>query len=191
MLQGTWADYSGAAAILLPVSLLDYWSGFYLPAAESDEFPDLELPTGRFRICDDFDFTYPKTDYDRVCALGGIPPVQAFSVGPGLGLVFANELDRLTWWADELMIVNGGVLPDPTRIKQVKWSNELVWQANDADYILMNACDHGANAGEDTSYPVQLSPGPYTVQWGQYGWANDDPSLILFRFMPSARSLDQ
>jgi hypothetical protein len=29
---------------------------------------DLELPSQAFRICGDFDFKHPKTDYDRACA---------------------------------------------------------------------------------------------------------------------------
>lgn len=184
MVPGEWADYSGAAPILLPVRLLPYWSGFYLPATESDESPDLDLPAGRFWICADFDFARPKTDYDRLCALGGIPAVQAFPVGPGEGLVFATELDCLTWWAEERMLVNGGVFPDPGRLGRVDWSDELAWEADDSDFVLMNACDHGASPREDSTFPVHLPPGPYTVQRGQYGWAARDPALTLFRFVP-------
>jgi hypothetical protein len=44
------ADYSGAAPILLPVSILHFWHGFYLPADPTDESADLELPDGRFKI---------------------------------------------------------------------------------------------------------------------------------------------
>jgi hypothetical protein len=180
---GEWADYSGAAPILLPVRLLPYWSGGYLPADDSDRSPDLELPNGRFRICTDFDFAHPKTDYDRVCALGGIPPVQVFPVGPGHGLTFATELDRLTWWAEERMLVNGGAFPAPALWGRVEWSDELDWRVAESDLVLMNACDHGAIPREDSTYRVHLIPGRYTVQYGQYGWADRDPSLVLFRFV--------
>src|ERR1043166_3700153 len=57
-------DYSGAAPILLPVSILPQWRGFYVPANKRD-VAELEIPEGRFKICDDFDFTNPKTDYAR------------------------------------------------------------------------------------------------------------------------------
>src|SRR3569832_727815 len=98
-----WSDYSGAAPILLPVRLLAHWNGFYLPMTELEGIPDLELPSGRYRISTKFNFAHPKTDYDRVCALGSIPAVQTFSVGPGHGLVFATELDQWTWWPEECM----------------------------------------------------------------------------------------
>src|SRR5436309_3530469 len=122
MSEVRWVDYSGAAPILLPVSLLPYWRGFYLPADRGDDCPDLELPEGAFTICTNFDFTHPKTDYDRVCALGGVPAVQVLPVGPGQGLVFATELDSLAWWPERLMVVNGGSLPKPSLLKRVEWS---------------------------------------------------------------------
>jgi mRNA interferase MazF len=159
MEPGAWADYAGAAPILLPVSLLSHWRGFYMPATASDPFPDLELPVGRFTICADFDVAHPKTDYDRVCPLGGIPAVPAVPVGPGCGVVFATELDRLTWWADGQMLVNGGSLPDSALLDRVRWSDEAVWRAEEADFVLMNACDHGACPREDTTYPVRLALG--------------------------------
>ena len=181
MTEILWADYSGAVPILLPTRLLRYWQGFYRPST-ADEEEDLELPEGRFNICDDFDFVHPKTDYDRACALGGIPPVQILSVGPGYGLVFATEMDMLTWWADERMLVNGGTLPDLSQLRRVDWSDEIVWRALESDFVLMNACEHGANPNKGPCFAVHLLPGEYIVQWGQYGWADDDPSLILFRF---------
>lgn len=184
MPKAGWADYSGAAPILLPVGLLPFWRGFYLPAAPDEECPDLELPEGAFTICDDFDFARPKTDYDRACALGGIPAVQALPVGPGHGLVFATERDTLTWWPEQRMLVNGGSLPQPDQLRRVQWSDELVWRATEPDFVLMNACEHGANPDKEPHFAVRLEPGEYVVQWGQYGWADDDPSLILFRFVP-------
>jgi hypothetical protein len=177
-----WADYSGAAPILLPVSLLCYWRGFYLPSS-TDEEPDLELPEGRFNVCSEFDFSHPKTDYDRACALGGVPAVQRLPVGTGYGLVFATELDLLSWWPEERMLVNGGALPDLSQLGRVRWSDELVWQALESDFVLMNACEHGANPNIGVCFAVELPRGTYVVQWGQYGWADDDSSLVLFRFV--------
>jgi hypothetical protein len=182
MAKDEWADYSGAAPILLPVSLLPHWRGFYLPAGP-DDCPDLELPNGAFVICDDFDFSHPKTHYDRACALGGVPAAQTLPVGPGLGLVLATELDRLTWRPESLMVVNGGALPEPALLARVEWSDECVWRAAEPDFVLMNACEHGADPDKGLHFPVRLEPGEYTIQWGSYGWADDDPALVLFRFV--------
>jgi hypothetical protein len=184
MAKPGWADYSGAPPILLPVSLLPFWRGFYLPATPDEDFPDLELPEGRFTICDDFDFDHPKTDYDRACALGAVPAVQPLPVGPGHGLVFALEFDSLTWWPEQRMLVNGGKLPDPAQLWRVAWSNELAWGVTEPDFVLMNACEHGASPDKEPHFAVCLTPAEYVVQRGEYGWAKDDPSLVLFRFVP-------
>ncbi len=76
-------SYSGAAPILVPVSLLPHWHGFYLRAGTTD-VAELEIPAGRFKICSGFDFKDPKTDYDRACSLGGIRPVHLIRVGRGM-----------------------------------------------------------------------------------------------------------
>lgn len=182
MTEPQWVNYSGAAPILLPVSLLPSWQGFYL-LSRDDDAVDLELPQGRFTICADFDFAHPKTDYDRACALGGNPAVQPIPVGSGHGLVFATELDTLTWWPQQQMLVNGGALPEPARLRRVTWSDELVWRATEPDFVLMNACEHGANPDKGPHFAVRLEPGEYVIKWGKYGWADDDPALILFRFV--------
>jgi hypothetical protein len=184
MAKAGWVDYSGAAPILLPGSLLRYWHGFYLSAAPNKEFADPERPEGRFDICDAFDFANPKTDYDRACALGGVPAVQTITVGPGHGLVFGTELDTLTWWPEQRMLVNGWSLPEVARLGRVEWSDELVWRAHESDFVLMKACDHGADPNKEPHFQVRLEPVEYVIQWGQYGWADDDPALILFRFVP-------
>jgi hypothetical protein len=147
------------------------------------EDADLETPVGRFKMCLDFDFENPKTDYDRACALGGVPAVQQLRVGPGFGLVFATELDRLTWWPEQLMLVNGDALPDLALLERVEWSDQCVWRASERSFVLMNACDHGASTNLDAYFEVNLDPDAYFIQWGQYGWADDDPALILFRFV--------
>jgi hypothetical protein len=185
VIEPNFVDYSGAAPILLPVSILRYWRGFYLPADpdDDDDLPDLEIAEGAFNICDDFDFENPKTDYDRACSLGGIPAVQMISVGPGKGLVFATELDPLSWWPRMQTLVNGGGLPEPARLEKVEWSDELVWQNDDAEFILMNACDHGCAPRKNDSFNVHLPSGEYVVQRGEYGWAGNDLALVLFRFV--------
>jgi hypothetical protein len=183
MAKAGWADYSGAPPILLPISLLPFWRGFYLPADPEADFADLEIPEGWFNVCDGYDFDHPKTDYDQACAaLQRRPAVQTLPVGPGYGLLFDIELDSLTWWPERRMLVNGGSLPDVARLRRVEWSDELVWTATEPEFVLMNACDHGADPDKDTHFAVRLKSGEYVVQRGRYGWADDDPCLILFRF---------
>jgi hypothetical protein len=179
-----WVDYSGAAPILLPERLLPYWRGFYLPTVPGDDCPDLELPDGAYTICTDFDFDHPKTDYDRACSLGGIRAAQTLPVGPGHGLVLATEFDALTWWPDRLMVVNGWSLPQPDLLERVAWSDECAWRVAETDFVLMNACDHGGKVDREQSFSVRLEPGEYAVERGDYGWADDDPALVLFRFVP-------
>ncbi len=182
MTRPGFVSYSGAAPILVPVSLLPHWHGFYLRAGTTD-VAELEIPAGRFKICSGFDFKDPKTDYDRACSLGGIPPVHLIRVGPGHGVVFATELDNLTWWQERKMLVNGSSLPDTTLLQRVKWSDECKFQVTEPDFVLMNACEHGASPDLGPHYDVQLETGEYVVQWGQYGWADDDPAMILFQFV--------
>jgi hypothetical protein len=176
-------SYSGAPPILLPVSLLRHWHGFYLPAAPDDECPDLEIPEGNFSICTDYDFDNPKTDYDRACALLlARPAVQAIAVGPGHGLVFALETDCFTWLPEHRLLVNGGCLPEIARLADVPWTEELTWQAAESEFVLMNACDHGADPDKSEHFAVHLEPGRYALQRGDYVWAPGGWVVILFRF---------
>lgn len=183
MTETRFENYSGAAPILLPVSILHYWRGFYLPADPEDGLPDLELPDGAFNICDDFDFANPKTDYDRACSLSRA--VETISVGPGKGLVFGAELDSLTWWQDQRMLVNGG-LPTASRLNEVTWSDELNWHTAESDFVLMNACDHGADPNLKKFFDVELAAGEYLIQRGDSGDCRNvgsEPAFVLFRFL--------
>jgi hypothetical protein len=184
MVRPDWVDYSGAKPILLPIRLLHHWRGFYLPTGADESLPDLVLSDGSYKICDNFDFEHPKTDYDRACALGGSRSAQPIMVGPGQGLVFATELDRLTWWPEQRMVVNGAALPVSSKLNKVTWSDDLAWETEDTAFVLMNACNHGADPAKGPHIHVALPAGKYVIQRGQYGWAKDDPSLILFRFTP-------
>jgi len=120
---------------------------------------------------------------DRTCALGGIPAAQTLPVGLGLGLIFATELDRITWRPESRILVNGGVLPEPLLLARVEWSDECVWRSREPDFVLMNACEHGASLGKRLHFAVHLEPGEYVLQSRRYGWTDDDPNLILFRFV--------
>jgi hypothetical protein len=111
MAKPDWVNYAKAAPILLPTTLLLCWRGFYLPTTRDDD--DLDLPRQAFRICDDFDFKNPKTDYDRACAalLSSGRAVAKVRVGSGFGLVFAAVNGPITWWREQRMLVNGRELP--------------------------------------------------------------------------------
>jgi hypothetical protein len=163
-----WVDYSGAPPILLPASIVKAWKGINLPAAPDNDYPDLILPEGRFECFTDFDFDHPRTDYERACQLfrrldaDGI--AQAIAVGSGEGLVFGTELDSMTWWHEQNLLVNGGGLPRRTRLSEIEWANGITWKAVHRSHILMNACDHGGNPKKDKYFKVTLVPGDYVVQ---------------------------
>jgi hypothetical protein len=184
MAENGWVNFAKAAPILLPGSLLRCWHGFYLPAPRDDA--DLELPRQAYRICDDFDFAQPKTDYERACAaLQAGQAVAKVRAGPGVGLVFAAVNGPLAWWRERRVLVNGRELPAAGRLQEVRWSEGVEWAARGSEFVLMNACDHGRNP--DSLGPrlrIRLAPGRYLVQSGRYGWANTDPILDLFRFVP-------
>jgi hypothetical protein len=179
-------NYGKAAPILLPVSLLRCWRGFYLPATRDDA--DLDLPRQAFRVCDDFDFAHPKTDYDRACAaLSRGREVAKIRVGPGFGLVFAVVNGPITWWRERRLLVNGRELPPASRLEEVPWSDGVEWAARVSEFVLMNACDHGRNPDPLPRLRIHLPAGKYLVQSGRYGWADTDPILDLFRFVPRRR----
>jgi hypothetical protein len=184
MVKTDWVNYAKAAPILLPTTLLRCWRGFYLPTTRDND--DLELPRQAFRICDDFDFEHPKTDYDRACAaLSPGYSVAKVRVGSGFGLVFAAVNGPITWWQKQRMLVNGGGLPPPDRLDEVHWFDEVEWAARVSEFVLMNACDHGRNPDPLPRLRIHLASGKYLVQSGRYGWAVSDPILDLFRFVPN------
>ena len=81
------------------------------------------------------------------------------------------------------MLVNGGSLPEPTLLQRVEWSDECTWRATEPNFVLMNACQHGRSPDLGPHFEVRLEPDEYVVQWGQYGWADDDPAMIVFQFV--------
>src|SRR5262249_21204386 len=140
--------------ILLPESLLPFWSGFFLPFRRRDEFPDLELPDGRaYKMCTDFNFKKPKTDYDRVCALtcGSGRQINLIDVGPGQGLAPEDSAGGLGWWADEHILIAGGRDFPPGRDPdQLEWTETATWDVPDSRVTIMNACLHGLQPDDDT-----------------------------------------
>ncbi len=174
-------DYSGAAPILLSQNVLRHWQGFFLPTQNLS--PDLEVDGQAYRICSDFDFENPKTDYDRACAAIGAKAFALIPVGKGQGMVIGTTLDSLGWWEEERMVINGGRLPDLAKLKQVEWERELVWITEDSEFVLLNACDHGGAGRKPDWFEVRLDPGTYGLEHGTYGWKDDEACLSLFRFV--------
>lgn len=172
-------NYSGAPAILLPKSIAPFWSGFYLPVEDDDEGlgGDLELPQGSFEICDEFDLENPRTDYDRLCVQKGA--LSLFPVGSGQMLAIKTGHDCHGWWPEQQMIVEGGALPDLSKMSRIQWSAPIEWRVTDTDFVLMNACEHGADPDLRDCAHIRLTPGLYQISIGQYGWEGDDPYLHL------------
>jgi len=190
-----WMDYSGSPGLMIPVSLLGFWGGFYVPM-ENEKRPDLMLGDGRqFRVCDDFDFENPQTDYDRICARANSGGESHFlyPVGPSQALVIADCQDgTIVWWADQKVVVTASYrhLPDPGCLDQLEWSNEVRWNVTEKRLVLINSCVHGANANEeeDEFTEVELEPGVYSVT---SAWVREHHVMVYrFRCMANLRESD-
>jgi hypothetical protein len=181
-----WFCYSKVPAILLPVSIARHWRGFYLPVRSSKKHPDLVIGDARFRIDPGPNLKHPKTDLDRAWVLLANPPeVQMIDVGPGFGLIFGADQDFVSWWANDLLLLIGGPVlkKELSKMGLVEWSDQLVWQTKEREFVLMNSCEHGANPKNEEQFTVHLKPGEYVLQYGWYGWDGPDPALHLFRFV--------
>ena len=183
MSEPLWFCYSKVSPILLPVALCSEWTGYYVPLKSRKKYASLELGGRRFTT----DPESPLTDWGRVIALlDWHPQVKKIVVGHGFGLVFSGDQDHVSWWQQDLMLINGGPVlkAELTKLDRVQWSDELIWQNEQSEYTLMCACEHGANVADEERFHVHLKPGNYLVKSGCYGWDNDDVSLTLYRFFP-------
>ncbi len=175
-----WADYSGACAVLVAESRVGAWHGMFTAVDAGD--PDFVLSGQAWRLDDEMDFENPTTDYDRACAVDGV--AAHLLEGRGFAaLVIVLELDMLTWWQDEKVIVNGDTLPSRANLERVRWEPAVTVELSEGRHILMNAADHGGDPSKGTHFHPELAPGTYRVEWGQYGWEPDDPALVLWRFV--------
>lgn len=177
-----WMDFSGAPPLLIPERFLGVWRGFYLPADEEEDCPDLELPDGRaFCICDEFDFEHPQTDYDRLCARGGGHFLHP--VGPGRALVISDDSDGpVGWWPEQQMVLTvSRYLPDPACFDRLEWKGEVRWQIPDGRLILMNSCLHGADPDkpQDEFVEIDLEPGVYSITAADH---SEGICVMLYRF---------
>lgn len=174
--------WDGAPPLLLPVSLLPKWLGNLMPLTDESRAPDDRLPEGDFVRDDDFDFENPKTDYDRICALGlEGGNVNRVRVGRGIGLTFASD-EPWIWWEPQKMLVGAGLLPSAAQLDGIKWNNELTWEAQESRFVLMNSCCYGRELKDqkpdDDYFKVRLQPGKYIVQFAKVG--EHGPNLFRF-----------
>lgn len=185
MVTIAWLDYSGAPALFLPEMVAGDWAGFFLPAAASEPYPDLELPDGRgFNIDSTFDFAHPRTHYDQLCAhLEMISAeVTLYPVGLGQAVALSDGKDSLGWWAEEQILITGGRLtPLPAVLSTLPWQPLLKWQLPPGRVWLINACLHGlepqlSTPPTDQFTELNLRPGLYTLASSHY------QGLHLYRF---------
>jgi hypothetical protein len=176
--------WEGAAPILLPVSLVPKWLGMLVRSTDDSDCPDVRLPEGDFTFAFEYDFDDPKTDYDRLCAQaleGGW--VHRIRVGSGTGLTFSSVHEPWIWWGPQRILVGGGNLPTDAELDEIKWSNELTWEAKESRFVIMNSACYGGELSEqrpdEDYFKVQLPPGKYTVQFGKGG----EYGPYLFRFV--------
>ena len=191
-----WMDYSGAPAIFIPENLLPGWNGFFTPVNEQgDRLPDLELADGRqYNICDDFDFSHPQTDYDKLCAHleQTDKPYALFPIIGGEILAISDGYDVWGWWAEQQILLTGGkYVPNIMMLNELDWRNEVAWHNPAAKVMLMNACLHGAEPqmGEATGQftRITLEAGKYLMSTACF------ESLNFYRFqqlveVPALRS---
>jgi hypothetical protein len=184
-----WMDFSGAPPILIPESLLAYWSGFYLPleAEDLDLDGDLELPDGRkFFVCDDFDFSQPQTDYDRICAGPNhsfVHPLGSLPEPAGDALVIVDESDGTVGWCAEqqMLITLSRHLPSSEELAGLEWTERLCWEVPAGRVVLMNPCLHGedpAKAEGDHCF-IDWAPGKCSIM---EAYSDVEYCVRLYRF---------
>ena len=161
-----WMDFSGAPAIVIAECALACWSGFYLPIADDESIPDIELPDGRKLVMDTtFDFEHPITDYDRVCARR--EELFVYPVGSSEALVISNGADRVGYWAEERIVLTGGRQPPASRLDRLLWKQAARWRVTASPLVLMNSCDYGEDPLPTQRTRVDLTPGNYIIETAQ------------------------
>ena len=178
-----WFWFYKCPPMIIPSEYKTDWWGYYLPSAPGEEFPDLEIPSGNFTICDDFDFDNPKTDYDRACA-----PFYKTTLlkvkERGWALIIDTPHVIAYWDAKQTLIVKNWVF-DELQVKAhnsaildalennwatLQWQNQEVLEVPGGELCLMNSCEHGADPAipkENLLY-FQLEPGKYQLQHASF-----------------------
>jgi hypothetical protein len=194
-----WLDPTGGPPMLLPSCYRRYWNGIWLPCVDEETSvddetnPALVLRSGRRFYSDTtFDFSRPRTDYDRLCAAdpGGL---FLHPVASGHALVIGHGGEHfIGWWpAERLLLVAGWAgwnpkldvpsaspstisreqqeLPDLTCLDRLDWSEELIWHFPSSELYLMASCLHGLEPDLKPDMKnrmwvrCRLEPGAYRV----------------------------
>jgi hypothetical protein len=197
--------------MLLPRCCRRWWNGTYLPRKDDATEPELVLRNGKRYYSDTtFDFRRPRTDYDRLCAAdpGGL---FLRPVGSGNALVIGHGGEHfIGWWpAQRLLVVTGWAgwdpelrgpepspsavrdnaqeLPDLTRLDELRWSDELIWELPSPVFYLMASVLHGLEPDQKPRLKnrmwirSRLNPGVYRVLSSQRGRAGRP---CLYRLAP-------
>ena len=176
-----WCSYDTGWPILFPKRIASNWHGAFLPTDDGDS-ADLKLPSGNFKAERTFDFTNPKTDYDRICARVNEPHFVV-DVEGGTGITFATEGDWVTWWAEEKILVNDGFtygnLPEKEDLKTLAWKDSVEWEVRDTDFIMFPSANHGGDPDldPDDCFEIKLEPGKYKIEYAVY----EKNHQLLFR----------
>jgi hypothetical protein len=145
-----WLDFSGAPPLLIPKRLVQHWHGSINPS------------TGKWR---DLDTESPRTDYDRACA-SAWPGRGVIDVGEGSALAIYTEFDAHSWDAERCLVLCGGWVPSDRELSEAEWSDPLVWDTTDSEFLLMNSAANGAGRLLDDDFlQVVLEPGSYVVEY--------------------------
>ncbi|MCB1156026.1 MAG: hypothetical protein H7A25_24685 [Leptospiraceae bacterium] len=83
-----WLWFYKTPPILVPLSILKNYRGFYIPSYS--EYPDLIVPSGKYDICDSFDFDFPETDFDRACSFQDKKDLHLLDIEGGQALVLSS-----------------------------------------------------------------------------------------------------
>ncbi len=140
-------NFSGAPALLLPVSALSSWHGIlHTDPRAPDATPDFTSADGvEWYVWDAFDFDHPKTDYDRLCAkLADTEDARVYEIGGRDALVVSDGSDAFAWWDEARAIVsNADELPPIETLDTLEWTPHGTFELTEPDCVLMNAALHG------------------------------------------------
>lgn len=168
-----WMDFSGAPPLLLPLSALPLWRGFYVE--HSGAGADLLVDAGAYVIKDDFDFAQPASDYERLCAWQLDPAhqgIQPYPLAPAqLGIAIADGSDGTVGWngPQRLITTQSRVDLDEEQLAALSWARAFEYEAAEP-LLLLNACLFGSDPDlpADQFCTVDLAPGRYAVEWASY-----------------------
>jgi hypothetical protein len=197
-----WLYYSKCPALLLPIDLKMYWSGFYIPSESNS--PDLILQTGeKYDIDTTFDFDNPITDYDRACQPTDdslIHNHKLIKVNNGFGVVFETPY-CFTWYDEKKIFIyrdryfESSLNNQPYSVfskipfEKLSWSEKLLWNISSNKAIILSSTMHGSmpdmESSKETIY-IDFIPGKYIIEYAEYSFnvegENDSIDLGLHRF---------